>query len=54
MLAADNARLCDRLLTAEAVVEAARAVLRIYSRPGHQTSRDLQAALDKHDAGKPC
>lgn len=48
MLAADNARLCDRLIAAEKVVEAARHAARIGA-----NADLLKRALDAYDAGKP-
>jgi hypothetical protein len=45
MLAADNARLCDRLITAEAIVEWARRTL-------GTTYRTLADLIAKHDAGR--
>jgi hypothetical protein len=49
-MAADNARLCDRLITAEAVVEYAKQLLRLSSTASYQKLRVLIA---KHDAGRP-
>jgi hypothetical protein len=49
MLAADNARLCDRLITAEAVVSYARKFLETTS-GGYD---HLRALVAKHDAGRP-
>lgn len=51
MLAADNARLCDRLITAEKVLDYLRAYL-AESIPSIARRR-LRTLLDAHDAGKP-
>lgn len=67
-MAADNARLCGRLLTAEAVVEQARKLLQweksrtkgidmggagpYHFRPS-MPHNDLTIAINAHDAGKP-
>lgn len=50
MLAADNARLCDRLITAEAVVAEPRKHLHLLPRV---YARDITKLLDAHDAGRP-
>jgi hypothetical protein len=50
MLAADNARLCDRLLTAEAIIDLVRRSMHTIPRC---YAPALQRALDAHDAGKP-
>ncbi len=47
MLAADNARLCERLIAAERVVEEARKLARVGQRSA------LVAAIEAYDAGKP-
>jgi hypothetical protein len=51
MLAADNARLCDRLITAEAVVEFVRA----YANEAIPTParRHILKLVAAHDAGRP-
>lgn len=49
MLAADNARLCGRLLTAEAVVDLVRHCMHTIPRAYYDA---LQRAIAAHDAGK--
>lgn len=48
MLAADNARLCERLIAAEKVITAAR---KFVAQPFRKAL--IEAALDVYDAGKP-
>ncbi len=56
-MAADNARLCDRLLTAEAVIEQVRRFIKVATTPTRVIDPDysvqaLQLLVDKHDAGR--
>lgn len=53
MLAADNARLCDRLIAAEKVVEAARKAAKSVELRNSIHAPTLQRLVEAYDAGKP-
>lgn len=53
MLAADNARLCDRLLAAETALTDIKAIVARYRSTMPTMVRQVTEALDGYNAGKP-